>query len=325
MSSAAVDLSIIIVSWNVAELLHACLASVYEHAGKLTLEVWVVDNASGDDSVEMVSAHFPQANLVALDSNVGFPKANNLVVHRCTGRYILYLNPDTVVHAHALPQLVTFMDRHLDVGLVGPKIVHPDGRIQYDCARNFPDLLGAFNEISFLRRVFPRSRIFGHQYMTYWDHLSSRDVPCLVGAAMLVRRETAAAVGWEMADQVYFEDLDYCYRVYRSPWRVYYLSDATVTHFGGESTSRSADRATFELHKWQSYATFFTRYKPYYQLPLLYFIVLLGALLRIVVLSAGMLLLKVFNKEHPFFSPFTLQKAIALLGWSLRLYRPTGL
>lgn len=313
------DISIIIVSWNVADLLDDCLRSIYATQGALSLEIWVVDNASSDYSVAMIEREYPQVQLIKNTQNVGFPGANNLALPECTGRYILFLNPDTIVCPHALDQLVGFMDREPTVGLVGPKIIGADGEVQYDCARNFPGVWAAFTEISYLRRLFPRTSWGGYQNMTYWDHLSNRDVPCLVGAAMLVRGSTAAQIGLHMdiALPMYLEDMEYCYRVGAHGWRVHYLSEAQIVHLGGQSSSRSPERIPLELLKWRSYEEFIRRYRTKFDVVLFRMVVFVFSALRIPLISAGILVGKIVGRESSsYFSSFTLHKAIALLVWS---------
>ena len=136
------DLSICIVSWNVSEDLRSCLDSLYALDCAVSFETLVVDNASGDDTLQMLSARFPQVHVIANDRNLGFAAANNQALRAATGRYVMLLNPDTVVHQGALNSVVRFLDGHPDVGIAGFKLLYPDGSLQFSC-RSFPNPLAA--------------------------------------------------------------------------------------------------------------------------------------------------------------------------------------
>lgn len=316
------DLSIIIVSRNVEELLQNCLQSLQYTIDKTRSEIIVVDNNSSDNTVQMVKSCYPEIKLIVNKQNVGFPRANNQAIPLTSGKYILFLNPDTIVHPDALQRMVDFMESRQDIGIIGPKIVTRSGSIQYDSARNFPDLWGCFTEISFLRRIFPKSRIFGHQYMTYWDHEDSRPVPCLVGAAMMVRRTAAESIGWYLDETIpmYLEDVDYCYRIHQAGWTVFYLSEAVIEHWGGASTERSLNRITYEILKWEAYKIFFERYHSKASVLLLRLMVFSISLLRIVSISIGIIARPVLpEKLKHLFSRYTLAKATALAAWSLNI------
>lgn len=320
MSKFQKDISIIVVSRNVIDLLRSCLKSVFEASHNLNVEVIVVDNASQDGTVDSLKRDYPQVQVIANQENLGFPKANNQAIKQATGRYILLLNPDTIVYPEALLKMTRYMDDHPEIGLIGPKVLTRAGTIQYDCARNFPDLWGCFTEISFLRRVFPRSRIFGHQYMTYWDHEDSRPVPCLVGAAMMVRRSAAESIGWFLDETIpmYLEDIDYCYRINQAGWTAYYLSEAIIEHWGGASTERSINRVSYELLKWDAYRLFFERYRSKNAARLLRLMVFAIGAIRVPAIAFGIVLRPILpSRTRPFFTKFTLVKAIALLGWAL--------
>jgi len=137
------DLSIIVVNWNVCELLRRCLTSIEANRGDLSLEAIVVDNASSDDSVSVVEREFPQVHLIASQENLGYVGGNNLGVHEAKGRYLLILNPDTEILGDALQQMVAYLDVHPDVGVVGPQLLNPDGSVQ-SSRRRFPQLATAF-------------------------------------------------------------------------------------------------------------------------------------------------------------------------------------
>jgi GT2 family glycosyltransferase len=237
------DLSVIIVSWNVAGDLLECLTSLFSSTDRLSKEVLVVDNASTDGTTALVRRCFPDVRLLENLTNVGFPRANNQALEICSGDCVLLLNPDTVVSPSVFDTCVAFMRGHSDVGMLGCRLLYPDGRIQYECARNFPSLLALVWESVYLDRAFPRSPLFGCSLMRHWDHLDSREVPCISGAFMLVRRECLARIGpMDETVPMYLEDIDWCYRVWHSGYKVYYLSSVGIIHKTGRSTANTSSR-----------------------------------------------------------------------------------
>ncbi len=234
------DLSIIIVSWNVKTLLERCLASVLASCqrGTLSCEVIVVDSGSTDGSPEMVEQRFPTIQLIPAGSNLGFTKGNNLGVARSAGRYILLLNPDTEAIGDALPVLVSYMDQHPDIGVVGPRLVLPDGRIQ-PSRRRFPTLATAFLESTVLQEWFPRNRVLARYYVQDRRDDQEQDVDWLVGACLLLRREAWQQVGsLDEGFFMYSEELDWCRRAKAAGWRVVYLPSASIVHHEGQSSAQ---------------------------------------------------------------------------------------
>mgnify|MGYP000436249468 CR=1 FL=1 len=244
------DLSIVIVSWNTRKLLEACLRSVYAETRGLTFEVFVVDNASVDGSPEMVERAFPQVRLIRNAANVGFARASNQALRLSRGRYVLLLNPDTVILDQALVRMVHFMDQHPDIGALGPKILTAEGEVDLRCARRFPSLLSELLELTRLSARFPHNRLFGNYLMSYWDHNDSREVEVLMGACLLVRREAMEQVG--LLDEnfyMYGEDVDWCYRLRKAGWRVWYDSQDYIIHLGSQSTKLVQEEMGLERFK----------------------------------------------------------------------------
>jgi GT2 family glycosyltransferase len=234
MSSPA--LALIIVSYNVCRDLHECLASVYASDFDERLQVIVVDNASRDETVDMVRSEYPAVELIVNSANVGFPRANNQGLAVARAPFTLFLNPDTLLMRDTLSVCVRFMRDHADVGLVGCKVRYPDGAIQYECARNFPSLTAMVWEALYLNVLFPTNKHFGKSLMGDWDHEDSRDVPCVLGAFMLTRMSILGAIGgMDESVFMFMEDLDLCYRVRQAGWRISYVADATIVHKGGRS------------------------------------------------------------------------------------------
>ena len=242
-------LSIIIVNWNTRNLLQNCLSSILDSHLNLKYEVFVVDNASKDGSVEMVQEHFPMVKLIANEINLGFSKANNQAIKRSSGEYILLLNPDTTVKSCTLAKMVSFMDNHKDVDILGPKILSPDETVQFTCARNFPNLCLEFFNVSKLDRKFPKSKLFGSYLISYWNHLNSREIDLLSGACMLIKKEVFKDIGLlDESFYMFYDDVDFCYRAKRKGYTIYYYADVSIIHYGGGSwvgTTKSKQRTKF--------------------------------------------------------------------------------
>ena len=248
----APDLSIIIVSWNVRDLLRGCLASVTggQAAGgrdqnfdtdRLTTEVIVVDNASADGSAAMVAAEFPDVKLVANADNLGFTRGNNQGLGLACGRYVLFLNPDTVVVGNALATMVAFMDAHFEVGALGPELRYGDGSLQ-SSRRRFPTLMTALFESTPLAWHWPPvANPWARRYRMedQAQGAGGQKVDWLVGAALLTRRTVLEQIGgFDEGYFMYSEELDWCRRVKDAGWQIVYLPAAQIIHYEGKSSQQ---------------------------------------------------------------------------------------
>jgi N-acetylglucosaminyl-diphospho-decaprenol L-rhamnosyltransferase len=244
-----VDLSVVIVSWNVCDLLRQCLSTIV-NPGPLSLEVIVVDNASADGSVDMLRAEFPAVQLVANQNNVGFPAANNQGIAVARGRYVLLLNSDAEVVGDGLATMVAFADAHPDVGVVGPQLLNPDGSVQ-SSRRRLPTLATAFFESTWLQPYAPR-RLLERYYVLDQPDGATLDVDWVKGAALMARREAIEQVG--LLDEGFFmysEELDWCRRFREAGWRVVYLPTAQIVHHEGKSSEQvlAARHVNFQTSK----------------------------------------------------------------------------
>jgi len=236
------ELSIIIVSWNTVGLLDACLESIMAHPAQRDFEVIVVDNASADGSAQMVRRRYPDVKLIENEKNVGFARANNQGIRQATGRYVLLLNPDTEVRPEALDTLLCFLERHEEVGAVGARILNPDETLQYSCYPA-PTLLNEWLHLFHL----DRERRAG---METWDVTEPRDVEVLLGACIMVRREAFNDVGFlDERFFMYSEEVDFCYRLRSSGWSLYWVPQAQVVHYGGQSTRQVATDMFLRLYE----------------------------------------------------------------------------
>lgn len=253
------DLSIIIVSWNVKTLLAACLRSVAAGQGDLALETIVVDGASADGSAAMVAAQFPWVRLIACDENVGFPRGNNIGIEKAAGRHILLLNPDTEVVGDALSVLVAYLDGHPEVGGVGPMLLNPDGSVQ-SSRRRFPTLLTGLLESTWLAPAGPG--VLRRYYAQDLPDDAEADIDWVVGACLMVPRQVSAQVGG--MDEAYFmysEELDWCRRIKDAGWKVRYLPSAKVIHHEGKSSEQAvtARHINFQRAKLRYFYKFHSR------------------------------------------------------------------
>ncbi len=231
------DISVVIVSYNVSSFLDQALTTLKDSAGGLEYEVFVVDNASSDDSIDMVKKKHPQVRLIENVDNVGFAKANNQALKQVTGRYILLLNPDTVLSHDTLRVMIEFLDNRPGAGAAGCKIINPDGSLQLACRRGFPTPGVAFFKMVGLSNLFPRSKTFGAYNLTYLDPDTITEVDALSGSFMMLRKDVLDEVGFLDEDFfMYGEDLDLCYRIKQGGWKIYYVPSTEIIHFKGESS-----------------------------------------------------------------------------------------
>ena len=235
------DLSVIIVNYNVKYFLEQCLYSVYRAKQDLKLEIFVVDNNSVDGSCAMVSEKFPGAELIRNDKNLGFSKANNQAIRKARGRYILLLNPDTLIEEDTLVKCVVYMDAHPRGGGLGVKMIDGKGKFLPESKRALPTPRVAFFKIFGLTRLFPRSRIFGKYHLGYLDRDKIQDVDILTGAFMMLRKTALDEVG--LLDEDFFmygEDIDLSHRLKNAGYTNVYYPETTIIHYKGESTRKGS-------------------------------------------------------------------------------------
>ncbi len=234
------QLSVIIVNYNVRAFLENSLVSIRKAMEGIDGEIVVVDNASDDGSVEMVRSKFPEVRLILSDRNIGFAAANNRALASCGGAYLLFLNPDTILPEDTLRVMIGFMNSHHDAGLAGCRIMNPDGTLQLACRRSFPTPWVALTKIVGLSALFPRVPLFGRYNLTYRSPDETYEVDAVSGSFMMVRRAAVEAVG--VLDEQFFmygEDLDWCYRIKKAGWKIYYVHETQIIHYKGESVRRS--------------------------------------------------------------------------------------
>lgn len=254
-----VDLSVSIVNYNTKEFLRKCLKSIYENTHKISFEAFVVDNNSKDGSTKMVKKEFPQVNLIENEMNVGFAKANNQAIKKSSSRYILLLNSDTIILPNSLDMMKSFMDHHPQTGALGCKLLNPDMTLQPSC-REFPSFMTLLFESTFLDQLFPSNKTIGRYKLSSWNHNETREVDQPMGACLMVRKKTVEEIG--LLDEgfyMFFEEVDWCYRIKKRDWKIYFLPKAKVIHYGGRSVGKINFKMFFSWHK-SRYRFFKKRY-----------------------------------------------------------------
>ena len=239
-SKGAPITSIIIVSYNVRAFLEQALLSLREALKDYSHEIIVVDNASSDGTPVFLKRHFHDVLLIENSENLGFARANNIGMALSRGEFICLLNPDTIVQEDTFVALISFFKENHDAGMLGAKVLNPDGSLQLACRRSFPTPWVALTKIIGLARLFPRSTLFGKYNLTYLDPEQTAEVEAISGSFMLVRRSVVQQVGGFDEDFfMYGEDLDWCYRIRQAGWKIYYVPKTQIIHFKGESSKKS--------------------------------------------------------------------------------------
>ena len=242
------DLTIIIVNWNTRDLLIDCLNSIQENLGTVPTpqtETFVVDNASSDGSAEAVRSSFPRVHLIENRDNVGFSRANNQAAELAQGKYVLLLNPDTMLQPSAIKTMIAYLDSHDYVGAVGPRIVNPDGTVQVSIYPQ-PTLLRETWRLFHLDRIVP----YGSYSTSILDSESPRVVDILMGVCIMLRREIVQNLG--LFDEQFFvfsEDFDMCVRIRKAGWQIHWLPKAEITHHESQSTKQIPDEMFLELYR----------------------------------------------------------------------------
>ncbi len=224
MPPETVKVSVIVISYNTREMTLECLRALADDMKGMPWELWVVDNASSDGSAEAVKETFPEARVIVNEHNAGFGAANNQAIRQAQGQYLLLVNSDAFVQPGAVEALVSHLDAHPGVAVVGPKLLNPDGSLQQSCYR-FPSPVRAVFEHLLLTAAFPNHPLLG-DYRD-WPHDAARDVDFVIGACMLIRRESLHQTGVFDEDFfMYAEETDLCYRLSRDGWKTTFVTVA---------------------------------------------------------------------------------------------------
>jgi GT2 family glycosyltransferase len=249
-SEPDIDLSIIIVSYNVKRLLKKCVDSIFRFQKDLKFEVMVIDNHSEDQSTGMLKEEFAQIELWENKENIGFSAACNQGVKKSRGRYVLLLNPDTEFTPGGITKMIEFMKANPRVGICGPRMIDPQGKVHYSC-RSFPSYLTAISSgQSILNRLFPDNPLSKRYLLKDQDQSRNKEVDWVSGSCLLTRREVFERIG--LLDELFFmyvEDVDFCFRAKKANFLIYYFPETVVIHYIGKSTQRRKPRMQVEHHR----------------------------------------------------------------------------
>ena len=242
-------LSIIIVNYNVKNFLEQCLGSIQNASKDINLEVFVVDNNSIDKSTQMVKNKFPDVNLICNATNVGFSKANNQAIKKSTGKYVLLLNPDTIIQENTLYETIHFLDKNPIAGALGVKMIDGSGQFLPESKRSLPTPSIAFYKIFGLSKLFPRSKEFGKYHLNYLNTEKTHEIDVISGAFFMIRKSVLNKVG--LLDESFFmygEDIDLSYRIQKAGYKNYYLPTTSIIHYKGESTKKTSVNYIFTFY-----------------------------------------------------------------------------
>jgi len=236
-----VDVSVIIVNYNVKDLVDSCISSIYKaNDNKYNIEIFFVDNNSIDGSSGMISSKFPGVIVINNETNVGFSKANNQALRNVKGKYVLILNPDTILEEGTFDKLINFAGKDKRIGAVTSKLILANGKLDSACRRSFPTPSVAIPRIIGLSKLFSGSKFFGKYNLTYLDENKTYEVDSICGAFMFIPKMVLDKVG--LFDEDYFmygEDLDLCFRIKKEGYKIFYFPEVTTIHFKGESTRKT--------------------------------------------------------------------------------------
>ncbi len=241
MSNIVPDISIIIVNYNVKDFLAQCLHSIRQAKKKFSLEIFVVDNNSEDNSIEYLEPLFPEVKFIQSGANLGFGRANNIAIKLVSGKYTLILNPDTILSEDTLEKMFNYMNSHVEVGIAGCKVLNEDGTFQLACRRSFPTPWVSFTKLFGLQKLFPKSKIFARYNLTFLSENESYYVDAVIGAFMFCKTSLLKSLsGFDESYFMYGEDLDLCRQAQLAGEKISYYCETTILHFKGESTRRSS-------------------------------------------------------------------------------------
>ncbi len=244
------DVSIIIVNYNTKKLTEDAIKSVFNSRTGFSYEIILIDNHSSDGSVNYLKQQFPEIKIIENYKNLGFSKANNQGIKIAKGRYILLLNSDTIINVETLETMIDFMDRNKRIGASGCKVILPNGKLDEACRRGFPTPSASLFYLLGLAKIFPESPTFNRYHLGHLDIDEDYPVDSLVGAFMIVRKETINEIG--LLDEEFFmygEDIDWCYRIKEAGWIVYYYPYTQIIHYKGASSRKKPFKIVYEFHR----------------------------------------------------------------------------
>lgn len=311
------DLSIIIVNWKSAEYLRACLVSIYRYTEKISFEVIVVDNASGDGCEVMLGAAFPKVRLIASQENLGFARANNLGYVSSCGEILLFLNPDTEVSYDVFSEMVSWMRAHPEAGAAGVRLLNTDGTLQESCVQSFPTIPNQVLDSSLLRRFFPAWKLWGTQVL-HEPRMLPAEVDAISGACFMVRRCAFEAAGrFTESYFMYSDDLDLSYKIHWSGYMVVCLPAFELVHHGAKSSAKQSGHFVTIMQR-ESIAQFLRTNRGRFYSVAYQCLISLSALLRLAISFCLLPFMGLLHREQPRFAIFN--KWLAVFLWSVGIH-----
>jgi GT2 family glycosyltransferase len=290
------SLSIVIVNYNTGSLLLDCIKSIYRSQETFDFEIIIVDNASSDSSLIPVKKEYPNIKIITNKENLGFAVAVNQAIKIAVNKFILLLNPDTVIVSGCFGVMIDFLEQNREAGACGPAIFNPDKTRQMSCY-HFPDLLDMVFDKTHLNKLFPKNRLFGRYQMSYWAHDNPRQVDWLTGACLLIRAELFRDVnGFDQRFFMFCEDIDLCLIIKQKGFKCFYLPQAKIIHY--KSGSSAVIKNKPPLVAWESLILFWQKHHNTFSLFCLKIILSLDARLKIAVLNAGLLTLNSLKSKQ---------------------------
>ncbi|NQV12797.1 MAG: glycosyltransferase family 2 protein [Parcubacteria group bacterium] len=238
----AKDLSVIVVNYKTPSLLRQCIKSIQKNPPSCNYDIIVVDNNSEDETVEMMEDDFPEVVLIANEKNLGFPKAVNQALRKSDSKYILLLNPDITVLGESLDKMMAYLNVKESIAVLGPKLINPNGSIQYSCFKWFTSPRVALYRRTPFGKLTRQKELVDDFLMADWDHKESREVAWILGSCMMVRRKAIDQVG--LMDErffMYMEDVDWCRRFWQKGWKVFYFPEVEVVHYYARASASESN------------------------------------------------------------------------------------
>jgi GT2 family glycosyltransferase len=305
--SAPIQLSIVIVNWNSIDYLRGCVVSILDEAKGVPFEIVVVDNASPAGDAEIIEREVPGVKLIRSVMNLGFAGANNLGFQNSSGKYILFLNPDTKIMGRVIQRMLESIESIPDAGIAGCCLLNGDMSVQTSCVQTFPTILNQALDCEWLRHCFPNSKLWGIKPLSSGCPDPTK-VEVISGACMLVRRDVFERLGRFTEDYfMYAEDLDLCYKAVNAGYSNYYIPGASVVHFGGKSSNPFSATQM----KWRSISRFCEKHRGWLYALLFRAVMSVAAICRLVAITA----MRIFDR----FRGNEQSRSDALLKWKLIL------
>lgn len=315
MEDKTIDISVVIVNYKVKEYIANLLNSLERSAEDLSLEIFVVDNASGDDSIPYLKKRFPDVHYIQNEENVGFGIANNQAIEKARGRYTLIINPDTLVSEDTLQTLVSHMQENEKCGACGCKILNPDGTFAPESRRSVPTIWSAACKVFGLNSLFPKSKLFGKYYLSWLGEGEASKVPVLSGSFMFWRTKVLKNLGgFDERFFMYGEDIDLCYRIQKTGYHIDYVPDTSIIHYKGESTKKG-DLKYIRLFNKALYQFFDKQYSSRYSF-IFKVLIYLAILLRTIFSFVGSRM----KQAQTVIMDLLLLNIALLLGFGIRFY-----